>query len=275
MTKETCEICAFKNPKATATAVIIQENKLLILKRNEEPFKGGWDLVGGFMQEKETPEEALKREVEEELGIKNINLTLIKHQAGTHSWKGEEFPILSHVFLAEIGEEINLNKEENSEYKFVSLKDIRPEDMALDSNKEIVAFVKEKFTFDIPRIKDLVAQLDSSAIIKEQSLYKAVLDGFVSKIFDEEKLIGFGWIFPRQTLLRKQAVVEDMIIDNAYRGKGLGEKMLLELLDWAKREGMDTIELTTNPARIAANSLYQKVGFKLHPTNHYLYFVNE
>jgi len=82
-----------------------------------------------------------------------------------------------------------------------------------------------------------------------------------------------GWIFVRQTMLRKQAVVEDMIVDDAHRGKGYGKKMLLELIDWAKKEGIDTIELTSNPKRIAANELYKKAGFKLHPTNHYLYNI--
>ena len=79
-----------------------------------------------------------------------------------------------------------------------------------------------------------------------------------------------GWIFPRQTMLRNQAVVEDMIVDESQRGKGLGEKILRNLIDWAKKEGVEVVELTTNPKRVAANSLYQKVGFKLHPTNHYL-----
>jgi GNAT superfamily N-acetyltransferase len=65
--------------------------------------------------------------------------------------------------------------------------------------------------------------------------------------------------------------VEDMIVDDAYRGKGYGQKMLLELISWAKKEGIDTIELTSNPKRIAANELYKKTGFELHPTNHYLY----
>ena len=122
-------------------------------------------------------------------------------------------------------------------------------------------------------MQELVKQLDSSAVVNEQSLYKAMLNGFISKIYDGEKLIGMGWIFPRQTLLRRQAVVEDMIVDDAYRGKGYGQKILLELLAWAKKEKMDMVELTTNPKRIAANELYKKVGFNLHPTNHYLYSV--
>ena len=79
-----------------------------------------------------------------------------------------------------------------------------------------------------------------------------------------------GWIFPRQTMLMCQAVVEDMIVDESQRGKGLGEKILRDLIKWAKRNGVEVIELTTNPKRLAANSLYKKVGFKLHETNHYL-----
>lgn len=83
-----------------------------------------------------------------------------------------------------------------------------------------------------------------------------------------------GWIFPRQTASRRQAVVEDMIVDKAFRGNGIGEKILTDLLLWARDNKMDTVELTTNPRRLAANGLYQKVGFKLHSTNHYLYAVN-
>ena len=82
--------------------------------------------------------------------------------------------------------------------------------------------------------------------------------------------MGMGWIFPRRTLLRKQAVVEDMIVNEKYRGRGLGEKILLDLISWAKKQKIEVIELTTNSKRVAANSLYQKIGFKLHPTNHYL-----
>ncbi len=269
---ENCKLCAFKNPKATVTAIIIKDNKILLLKRNEELFKGYWDLPGGYMQENETTKEALKREVKEELGVSDINLTFIKSLPGKAYWKKEEYPILSHFYLTEVNEEIKLNKE-NSEFKFVDLKSLNPKEIAFDSNQNIVLWLKENFVFDLARVKELMNQLDSSMPLNEQYLYKAMLDGFISKIYDGEKLIGMGWIFPRQTMVRRQAVVEDMIVDNAYRGKGYGQKLLLELLEWAKREKMDMVELTTNPKRIAANALYQKVGFQLHPTNHYLYII--
>jgi ADP-ribose pyrophosphatase YjhB (NUDIX family) len=267
-----CEICAFKNLKATVTAIIIKDNKMLLLKRNQEPFKGMWDLPGGFMQEDETPKEALIREMKEELTSDIVNITFIKVLPGKYYWKDKEIPISGHFYLTELHGDITLD-EENSEYQFIALKDINPADIAFDSNQKIVEWIKENFMFDLERVRELMGQLDASSNFNEQYLYRAMLDGFVSKMYDGEKLIGMGWIFPRQTLLRRQAVVEDMIVDDAYRGKGYGQKMLLDLLDWAKKERMDMVELTTNPNRLAANELYKKVGFSLHPTNHYLYKV--
>ena len=268
-----CELCAFNNPKATVTAIIIKDNKLLLLKRNQEPFLGQWDLPGGYISgEKETPEEALTREIKEEFGIDDVKLTFIKNLPAQAQWKEKKYATLNNFYLTEINGEIKLN-EENSEFNFVNLKSINSKDIAFDSNQKMIEWLKENFIFDLERVKELVKQLDSSAVVNEQSLYKAMLNGFISKIYDGEKLIGMGWIFPRQTLLRRQAVVEDMIVDDAYRGKGYGQKILLELLAWAKEEKMDMVELTTNPKRIAANELYKKVGFNLHPTNHYLYSV--
>lgn len=268
-----CELCDFKNPKGTATAVIIRDNKLLLLKRNEEPFKGAWDFPGGYMQEKETPEETIRREVKEELGIEAKECTFIKSQPGYGHWKTETYPILSNFFLVDIGDEDPVLSNENSEYNWVSLRDLDGEMISWDSNKEMAVWLKETFSFNLERVRALTAQLDSNARVSEQSLYKAILNGYVSTRYENDTLIGMGWIFPRQTLLRKQAVVEDMIVDEAYRGRGLGREILDDLVRWARENGVEVIELTSSPKRIAANELYKKYGFQLHPTNHYLYKV--
>ncbi|MBI4240036.1 GNAT family N-acetyltransferase [Candidatus Uhrbacteria bacterium] len=129
----------------------------------------------------------------------------------------------------------------------------------------------QQIDISIDDIRALVAQLDSTADVSEESLRHAMLQGYVC--FEKNtdgRIVGMGWIFPRQTLLRKQAVIEDMIVDESYRGKGLGEKILNSLLVWAREQGVEVVELTTNPKRIAANNLYKKVGFRLHETNHYL-----
>lgn len=262
-----CLLCSFENPKPTATAIIIRDNKLLVLKRNEEPFKGEWDFVGGYVSKGETPELTLRREIKEELNTEVREVTFIDAFPGTASFKEYEFPVLSFAYLTEIDGDITLNGE-NSAYNWVQLAQLTT--IAFDSNKKILAYLKDKFVYDLPTVRSLVFQLDPTATVNEQSLYRAMLDGYVSVMYEGGQLVGMGWIFPRQTMLRRQAVVEDMIVDSAQRGKGLGEKILLDLLRWAKEQCIEVVELTTNPKRIAANSLYQKVGFKLHVTNHYL-----
>lgn len=267
MKKCDCLLCKFDNPKPTATAVIIKDQKLLLGKRNQEPFRGKWDFFGGYIQRGETPEETLKREIKEELGV-DCNLTFLDAFSGTAETGGYEFPVVSFAYLTEIVGEIKLNKKENSKVAWIPIKKIRT--VAFDSNQKILKFLKEKFVYDLKRVRNLVTQLDPNATVNEQSLYKAILNGYISKVQKNGELAGIGWIFPRQTLLRKQAVVEDMIVDEKYRGLGFGEKILRDLIAWAKKQNVEVIELTTNPERIAANKLYQKIGFELHPTNHYL-----
>ncbi|OGH47203.1 MAG: hypothetical protein A3A51_01590 [Candidatus Levybacteria bacterium RIFCSPLOWO2_01_FULL_39_10] len=267
MKKCDCIHCRFNNPKPTATAVIIKDQKILVGKRTSEPFKGKWDFFGGYMGADEVPEEALKREIKEELGVE-CEITYLGAFTGTANYENYHFPVVSFAYLTELKGEINLNKKENSKYEWVAITKLN--NIAFDSNEKILKFIKDKLVFDLDEVKKLIYQLDPSANINEQSLYKAILNGHLSKVERDGKLVGLGWIFPRRTLLRKQAVVEDMIVNNEYRGQGLGEKILKDLIKWAKKEGIEVIELTTNPKRIAANSLYQKVGFILHPTNHYL-----
>lgn len=269
MKKCDCVLCKFNNPKPTATAIIIKDQRLLVGKRNlkKEPFYGDWDFFGGYFQAGESPEETLKREIKEELGI-DCDLTFLGTFTGVSSYQDFEFPVITFAYFVELKGDIVLDKNENSEYEWVPLNQIKK--IAFDSNEKLLAFVKEKFLYDLDSIKTLITQLDPSAKVDEAYLYKAITDGYISKVEKDGEIAGMGWIFPRQTLLRRQAVVEDMIVNEKFRGLGLGEKILRDLIKWAKEQRIEVIELTTNPKRVAANSLYQKVGFKLHPTNHYL-----
>lgn len=266
-----CELCAFGNPKPTATAVIIAEGKLLVVKRHDEPFAGKWDFVGGYLAEGETPEMCLRREIKEELGLSSA-LTFIGSFTGEASYKDYTYPIVSFTYLTEINGTITLNEELES-YAWIPIPECN--DVAFDSNQKILAYVKKNLYFPVVRVRELIQQLDHTAVINEGSLYKAVLNGYVSKVYEEEKLVGMGWIFPRETLLRRQAVIEDMIVDEAYRGRGFGKKILADLVSWAKKNGVGVLELTSNPKRIAANALYKSFGFVLHETNHYLYFLRD
>ncbi len=49
--------------------VYVKDGKILLLKRNVEPFRGFWHVAGGHVKANETPEEALRREFKEETNL--------------------------------------------------------------------------------------------------------------------------------------------------------------------------------------------------------------
>lgn len=267
MRKCDCLLCSFENPKPCVTAIIIQDQKLLIAKRNEEPFKGQWDFIGGYVGKNETPEQALKREIKEELGV-DCALDFVGAFTGTASYKEFGYPVVSFVYLTQLLGKVKLAREENSALSWVPIKDLRT--IAFDSNQKILRFIKEKFGIDLEGMKRLLFQLNSTIVFDEPSLYRALLTGYMSKVERDGKLVAMGWIYPRKTLPWNNATIEDMIVDEKYRGQGLGEKILKDLIRWAKDNNVGIIELTTNPKRTAANGLYRKIGFAQFETNHYL-----
>ena len=74
-------------------------------------------------------------------------------------------------------------------------------------------------------------------------------------------------VFPIPTGIR--AWVEDVVVDESARGKGVGRALSEYALQAAKEKGALTVDLTSRPSRVAANQLYQKVGFQLRETNVY------
>lgn len=68
-----------------------------------------------------------------------------------------------------------------------------------------------------------------------------------------------------------RAWIEDVVVDDAARGQGLGEALTRAALDRARQMGAKTVDLTSRPSREAANRLYQRVGFELRTTNVYRY----
>jgi ribosomal protein S18 acetylase RimI-like enzyme len=68
-----------------------------------------------------------------------------------------------------------------------------------------------------------------------------------------------------------RAYIEDVVVDEAMRGKGLGEALMRHALNMAREAGANGISLTANPRREAANRLYQRLGFKTWRTNLYFY----
>jgi ribosomal protein S18 acetylase RimI-like enzyme len=66
-----------------------------------------------------------------------------------------------------------------------------------------------------------------------------------------------------------RAWIEDVVVDEASRGLGAGERLTMAAVDEARSRGVKSIDLTSRPSREAANAMYQKLGFVLRDTNVY------
>ena len=86
-----------------------------------------------------------------------------------------------------------------------------------------------------------------------------------------EKILGSMTliIFPIPTGLR--AWIEDVVVDESFRGRGVGEALNRRAIEIALDAGAKTIDLTSRPSRSAANRLYQRLGFVARDTNIYRY----
>jgi len=73
--------------------------------------------------------------------------------------------------------------------------------------------------------------------------------------------------FPIPTGLR--ARIEDVVVDEAVRGQGVGAALTREAIRIARAEGARTIDLTTRPSRDAASRLYERLGFAVRDTRVY------
>jgi len=71
-----------------------------------------------------------------------------------------------------------------------------------------------------------------------------------------------------------RAWIEDVVVDEAARGHGVGDLLNRAALDRARELGAKTVDLTSRPSREAANRLYQRIGFVARDTNVYRYSLD-
>lgn len=66
-----------------------------------------------------------------------------------------------------------------------------------------------------------------------------------------------------------KAWIEDVVVDEKYRGKGYGRFLVQQGISFARSSGAKTLMLTSRPSRVAANKMYQSLGFEQRETNVY------
>ncbi len=127
-----------------------------------------------------------------------------------------------------------------------------------------------------PELRDalnrLVPQLSSSATpLTDDDVVRLTTDRdvvlFIAK--SDGEIVGTLTLVLFAIPSGQRAWIEDVIVDGASRGLGLGAALTNAAIEEARRRGARTIDLTSRPSRQAANALYRKLGFEVRDTNVY------
>ncbi|MFK8025251.1 MAG: GNAT family N-acetyltransferase [Ilumatobacter sp.] len=120
----------------------------------------------------------------------------------------------------------------------------------------------------------LIPQLSSSSAPPDAAALAALVEGadtvlFVARV--DGVIVGSLTLAFYLIPTGLKAWIEDVVVDDAARGHGLGRLLNEAALDHARERGAKNVSLTSRPSREAANRLYQRIGFKVRETNLYRY----
>ncbi len=86
---------------------------------------------------------------------------------------------------------------------------------------------------------------------------------------DDTLIIGMATLVPAYTLDGTEGHVEGVVVTESYRGQGVSKAIMKALMNDATSLHMTHLHLTSRPSRVAANKLYQSLGFEQRDTNTY------
>ncbi len=120
----------------------------------------------------------------------------------------------------------------------------------------------------------LIPQLSSSSPPPDADALRELVEGpdtivFLARV--DGSIVGSLTLAYYRIPTGLKAWIEDVVVDDAARGHGVGQSMNEAALEHARRRGAKNVALTSRPSREAANRLYQRLGFKIRETNLYRY----
>ena len=120
----------------------------------------------------------------------------------------------------------------------------------------------------------LIPQLSSSSPAPARDELRAIVDDPFSVLYlarIDGRIVGSLTLALYQIPTGLKAWIEDVVVDEAARGQGVGEALSTAAVEEARRRGAKDLSLTSRPSRESANRLYQRLGFRPYETNLYRY----
>lgn len=115
-------------------------------------------------------------------------------------------------------------------------------------------------------------QLTTNPMTLTEEMFRQLLASGNSHLFflmEDEQIAGMLTVGIYHSPTGGKAWIEDVVVDEAFRGQGLSKLLVAHAIEFTKSQGIPSLMLTSNPKRIAANRLYQAMGFGRKETNVY------
>jgi GNAT superfamily N-acetyltransferase len=115
-------------------------------------------------------------------------------------------------------------------------------------------------------------QLTSSPMTLTEEMFNQLLASPNSHLFflwKDEQIAGMLTVGIYYSPTGGKAWIEDVVVDESFRGQGLSKLLVAHAIEFTKSKQIPTLMLTSNPKRVAANKLYQAMGFERKETNVY------
>lgn len=137
---------------------------------------------------------------------------------------------------------------------------------------EIVAAVTDEL---VEAYERLTPQLSSSSPPPSREALEDIVAAPATDVFvatdDDGTVLGTATLAVFRIPTGRRAWIEDVVVDDAARGMGVGGALTRAMIDRAAELGCTTVDLTSRPTREAANRLYLREGFEVRDTNVYRY----
>ena len=113
--------------------------------------------------------------------------------------------------------------------------------------------------------KRLIPQLSETARIPDKQTLLKIVGSNTTRLFVAEengKIVGTSSLVIYEIPAIRKAWIEDVVVDASVRGRGVAAALIQHILEYAKEEGLEKVDLTSSIHRKAAYRLYEKLGFE-------------
>jgi ribosomal protein S18 acetylase RimI-like enzyme len=131
----------------------------------------------------------------------------------------------------------------------------------------------------VEAFRRLIPQLSSSTVAPTESELDEIVKAPATILLiardasAQDAIVGTLTLVVYRIPTGAHAWIEDVVVDERARGKGVGEALCLDAIKRAAACGASALDLTSRPSREAANRLYRRLGFQLRETNVYRYVL--